>query len=260
MTGLRMAFAFLTVLPTGLRAAPKSMAQARAYFPLVGLALGGVLLGLDAGLRHVFPALLTGAIMVVALLALTRGLHMDGLMDTCDGLLGGYTRERRLEILRDPHLGAFAVMGGVAVLLLKWTALVGLPPSIRASALVLFPGLGRWAMVFVMSRYPYARAEGIGSVFMEGRRHWDLPLAFAVSLGASLLLAGAAGAIFLALTTVVAWALGHWMSALLGGLTGDTYGAINEVTEVAVLLVAIVVATVAPAMVGWPLPWGGTGT
>ena len=255
MSGLRLAISFLTILPLAPRRTDSSMARARGYFPLVGLALGGILVGIDRALEPVFPMILSGAVVVAATVVLTRALHLDGFMDSCDGLFGGFTRERRLEILRDPHSGAFAVTGVVVLLLLKWTAVVSLPSHIRIAALALFPCLSRWGMLLVMDIFPYARAHGLGTPFQGGQRWRGLALGTLTAGSAGLLLAGGAGLLLLATVAVVALALGRWMAGLLGGLTGDTYGAVSEVTEVTVLLVAVAVATAAPAMVGWPLPW-----
>ena len=105
MNGLRLAISFLTVLPVTPRKVDSNMASASAYFPLVGLMLGGVLVGVDLALRQVFPLALTGAMLVAVPVLLTRALHVDGFMDACDGLLGGYTRERRLEIFPRPAPG-----------------------------------------------------------------------------------------------------------------------------------------------------------
>jgi adenosylcobinamide-GDP ribazoletransferase len=257
MNGLRLAVSFLTILPVAPRTATPQMTAARGYFPLVGLLLGGAMVGIDQALEPLFPPALSGAVLLAALILLTRALHIDGFMDACDGLFGGFTRERRLEILRDSHVGAFAVIGVVALLLLKWTALVGLPLDIRVGALVLFPCLSRWGILMVMDRYRYARTQGMGTSFQQGRMRKQMALGFVTALVASLLLAGVAGILLLATATAVAWGLGHWMAGLLGGLTGDTYGAVNEVAEVAVLLLAVAIATAAPSIVGWPLPWRG---
>ena len=83
------------------------MGPARAYFPLVGLALGGILAGLDFAARQALPAPVVGALLVVALLVKTRAIHTEGFLDSCDGLFGGYSRAKRLQILRDTHVGAF---------------------------------------------------------------------------------------------------------------------------------------------------------
>ena len=264
MKSLRAAIGFLTILPVPSRDDPAGLASARAYFPLVGLILGALLAGLDLLLlysRHLFmpegesglyisfaPAfpLLTGAILVVALAALTRGLHLDGLMDSCDALFGGFTRERRLEILRDPHVGAFAVIGVVSLLLIKLTAIASLYPPNRLFALILFPCLSRWAMLLAMELYPYARSEGLGSAFLRDRGRRRLWFGLGCALLVSLVFGGVTGIILLAAVSLLAWAIGAWASRLLGGLTGDIYGAVNEIAEAAVLVLIVFITAGSP--------------
>ena len=138
LRNLRLAVGFLTVFPLAPGGAAQ-MGPARAYFPLVGLALGGILAGLDFAARQALPTEVVGALLVAALLVLTRAIHTEGFLDACDGLFGGYSRAKRLEILRDTHVGAFAVIGGATLLLLKWTLLVGIPDGARAGLLVVVP-------------------------------------------------------------------------------------------------------------------------
>ena len=180
MKSLRLAIGFLTVLPVA-PAHSGPMAPARAYFPLVGLGLGGLLAGLDLAAGQVLPPPVVGALLVAALLVLTRAIHTEGFLDACDGLLGGHDRETRLAILRDSHVGAFAAIGGACLLLLKWTLLVGIPEAERFGLLVLFPCLSRFAMVASMSVFPYARTSGLGTAFQVGA-NWRL-LAFALLTG-----------------------------------------------------------------------------
>ena len=251
------AISFLTVLPVTSRKVDSNMAPASAFFPLIGLMLGGVLVGVDLALRQVFPLALTGTMLVAVPVLLTRALHVDGFMDACDGLLVGYTRERRLKIFRDPHPGAFAVIGVVILMLVKWTAVVSLPPSIRLAALAFFPCISRWAMLLVLELFPYARAKGMRSSFHQDRRARHLAVGTITAIVASILVAGAFGIVLMAAAAAVALGLGRWMAGLLDGLTGDTYGAVNEVAEVAVLLVVVATATAAPSVVGWPVPWLG---
>lgn len=248
MRNLRLAIGFLTVLPF----APSQsgpMGPARAYFPLVGLVLGGILAGLDLAARQVLPLPAVGALLVAALLALTRAIHTEGFLDTCDGVLGGRDREARLEILRDSRVGAFAVVGGASLLLLKWTLVMGIPDAERISLLVLFPCLSRWGMVATMGVFPYVRSQGIGTAFQVAASWRQLVLALATAALAGWLLLGIAGILLLGCTTVVALGLGWWFKRLLGGMTGDTYGATNEVGEVVVLLLGL---SVAPALVDAP--------
>ncbi len=229
------------------------MAPARAYFPLVGLALGGVLAGLDLAARQALPTLAVSALLVVALLVLTRAIHTEGFLDSCDGLFGGYSREKRLEILRDPHVGAFAVIGGASLLLLKWGLVVGIPDEERTALLLLFPCLSRFGMLVTMEAFSYAREHGLGTAFEDGRSRWQVVFGLATAIAASGLLLGFAGLVLLGTVIVVALGMGRWATGLLGGMTGDTYGAVNEAGEVAVLLAGIVLFQVGAGLFGAPL-------
>ena len=247
MRALRLAFGFLTVLPVSPRG-QAAMGPSRAYFPLVGLALGGALAGLDWLASMALPPLAVGAVLVAALLVLTRAIHTEGFLDACDGLFGGHSREERLRIMRDSRAGAFAVAGGGALLLLKWSAVVSLPVEARVELLVLFPCLSRLGMLATMGAFPYARAEGLGASFLDGRSRWQTAFGLATALIAAGLLLGVAG-LALAIGAVAAsLALGWWMSRMLGGMTGDTYGAVNELAEVGVLLAGIALFQFWPGM------------
>ena len=239
MRSLRLAIGFLTVFPLA-PSGPAQMGPARAYFPLVGLALGGVLAGLDLAARQALPLPVVGALLVVALLVLTRAIHTEGFLDACDGLFGGYTPAKRLEILRDSHVGAFAVVGGAGLLLLKWTLLTGIPDDVRVGLLVVFPCLSRFGMVSTMAAFRYVREQGIGTSFQTGRSRWQVVFGFATAGAAGGLLLGVGGLILVAAAIGVSLGVGWWVTRLLGGMTGDTYGAVNEVAEVAVLLLGLV--------------------
>lgn len=253
MNSLRLAIGFMTILPVAPRDTPMQLASARAYFPLVGLILGLILVALDLMLRPVLPGLLLSVLLVAALIALTRALHLDGFMDSCDALLGGFTRERRLEIFKDSHVGAFAVVGLSILLLVKVTALASLVGPTRSLILILFPCLARWAIQLSMDLFPYVRSQGLGTAFQSGRQAWQLMLGLTTAFAASVLLVGAMGIVLMALASVVAWGLGRWASGLLGGVTGDIYGAINEVAEAAVLVMAVILVTRSPLALQSPL-------
>jgi len=256
MTHLRVAVSFLTILPVGPKQLPARLAPSVLYFPLVGLVLGCALWGLDTGLREVFPSGLSSAIVLVFLIAATRALHVDGFLDCCDALFGAHTRERRLEILRDPHVGAFAVIGGAALLLVQWSSLAALPDAVRPEVLLLMPCLSRLAIAVGIFRFPYARKEGLGAAFQLGKSWALIPAALVLPLAAGVLLAGWAGLIFVAIAIGVAVLLGAWIARLLGGLTGDGYGAINEVTMVALLAAAAAFVERAPQLFDAPLAIG----
>jgi adenosylcobinamide-GDP ribazoletransferase len=234
------ALGFLTIIPVGKRSMEgRSLAGSAVYFPLVGLVLGVILAGLDYGLGRVLPNLLTSAITVTALVLLTGALHFEGFVDTCDGLFGGHTRERRLEIMRMKNVGAYAVAGGALLLILKFAAIAALPVGWeRFWIIVIFPMLSRWGMTLALSVFPYAREHGLGTAF-RGVKTVHIVIAGAIALIAAVMFAGLAGALLFALATIVAILIGLWVTKLLGGLTGDTYGAINELSEVLILIAAI---------------------
>ncbi len=228
------------------------MARALPWFPLVGALLGLAFVGLDWALSFIFPL----GIRAVALLAfdalVTGMLHLDGFVDCCDALLGRRTVERRLEILRDSRVGAYGALGGALLLLAKFAALTALVSGpVRVLALLAAPILGRWGMVYAVTRYPYARAAGAGAPF-RSRSGFHLILAsilMVVLLAASAFVIGSqiqaitaavllAGLLFVTgLLVLLGWLA--WASHRLGGgLTGDTYGAACVLVELAVLALA----------------------
>lgn len=122
-------------------------------------------------------------------------------------------------------------------------------------ALLLFPCFSRWGMLLAMQAFPYARQAGLGTVFQE-RRVWHVAVGLTTALGVGVLLAGVTGLALFVLATALALALGWWMAHLLGGLTGDTYGAVNELVEIAVLLAMVAMAGSVAYHPWWSLPWG----
>lgn len=242
MDGLRLAFGFLTILPvTSSGEAPT--ASSRAWFPFVGLALGALLVGLDALLRLGLPEIVVGALLLAAMLIVTRALHTEGFLDCCDSLFGAYTAEARLKILHDTHVGAFAVIGGAALLILKWGLLASLPDGARIGLLLVFPCLSRTGMLLTMSLFPYARRAGVGTTLHEGASTWQVIAGLATGALAGGLFLGAGGFILFGIAIIAAWGLGRWISSLLGGMTGDAYGAVNELGEVVILISGIALAS-----------------
>lgn len=246
------ALGFLTVFPVPAGASsPTQLSRGRVWFPVVGAVLGLALAGMDAGLHLILPLGVTSALIVVALVFATRALHLDGLMDAADGALGGNTPERRLEIMRDPHVGAFGVAAAAAVMLVKWSALASLAGETRFWAIAVFPLVSRWSMVLAMSAFQYARSQGIGTAFQDRSVRFTSGLATLFALGAAFLLGTWGGLVMIGAGYLVAVVLGAALARALGGLTGDTYGAINEVTETVALVVA---AALVPLAVLRPVP------
>ena len=238
---------FLTIFPVSrnLDRSPKDISNSRAFYPAIGLLMGLLLVGIEEGSSRLFSEPLTAAFLLATMVIVTRALHLDGLMDVCDGVFGGFSQERRLEIMRDSRVGAFGVAGGVTVLLLKYSALLSLlilsEPG-KEWALLLFPALSRWSMVILLGAFPYVRAQGLGSPFHGGSIKVATTVAGLTALAASFLLGGFAGVGLFCGAVVLAWSLGWAMSKALGGLTGDTYGATNEIIETAVIIAATALA------------------
>ena len=261
MSGLFAAIGFLTIVPLP-RVSEGSLAWSRIWFPVVGLGIGGVLAGFDYVLREGFwtltdtgfPSLLLAALLIAFLVIITRGLHLDGLMDTCDGLFGGANPERRLEIMRDSRVGSFAVAGVLCLYLISFAAIVSLWPPGRFWALLIIPCLSRWAMVVTMSAFPYARSEGgLGSVLLHGGTRVQTLIATLVAMAAAVVFAGPTGVVLLIVAGAVALGMGRFATSRLGGVTGDVYGAVNELATMAMLVAAslIVLGDILPLEPLW---------
>ena len=239
------ALGFLTALPVPRRvASAAALARALIFFPLVGLLVGLLLLALDLLLAPVLPVGVRAALLLGAGVGLTRALHLDGLMDCCDGLFGGFTPERRLEIMRDSRVGAFGVLGAVVVLLLRFNGLTALSDPWLVAGLLLPPTLGRWAMALAIVAYPYGRATGLGVAFKEGSSWRQVALAGILALGLAAALWWPWGMAALPVAAGLTASLARFMRGRLPGLTGDCYGAINEVVEIVVLLMVVAAQTV----------------
>jgi len=235
MTSLLAAFQFLTTFPAIIRRAftAQELGRAVGFFPIVGLALGGVLYGLGAGLGFIYPRQIVAIFILAAWLLLTRALHFDGFLDSCDGLFGGFTPERRLEIMRDSRVGAFGVAGGGLLLLAKYAAILSLP---GLSGLLLAPVLGRWTLSMAIFAFPYAREKGLGRD-MKDNVHWpQVILSTVVTVLAAWLFTGWTGLLAFILAGIVLWLGATFILRRIPGLTGDSYGALCELTELATLL------------------------
>jgi adenosylcobinamide-GDP ribazoletransferase len=234
------ALQFLTIVPPVLVRRPPAdadLGRSDAFFPLVGLVLGTTLAVADLVLAPVLSQPVRDVLLVALLAALTGALHLDGVIDTFDGLFAGADRERRLAVMRDPRAGSYGVVAVVLVLALKLAALSSLPPSLRGIGLILAPCLGRWGIVLVTGLFPYARPEGMGRAFKESIRMPHVLVAGAIALVACGLGAGLIGVVLWAAVGLGVMLGASLVTSRLGGLTGDTYGAICELTECLVLLV-----------------------
>ncbi len=238
--GFWAALQFLTILPTPLRheVTAKTSGQSLTHFPLVGLILGAILLGLHYGLTLILPPPVVNALLIIALVILTGAHHLDGFIDTCDGVIAGKSKKERLAIMSDSKVGAFGIVGAILLLLLKYASLSSAPilPS-----LLLMPTLSRWTMVGIIFTFPYAKSSGMGLAFKQGASWQRLTISTAIALIAAVVLLKWWGLVLVAALGLIAFGIASYFRSRLGGLTGDNYGAINELAEVLVLLLLILI-------------------
>ena len=237
-----VAWQLLTSIPIGRRSlAVQGPGRSTAWFPVMGLIIGVTLAGLDFFLSLVLPGLPATALLLVAWVAITGGLHLDGFIDCCDGLLVAKPPKQRLEIMKDSRVGAFGVVGAICLLLVKFSALTALAPGDRLPWLLVVPTLSRGAMVWAVWRYPLARQDGFAAWFREGLTWPYVLVAGSTALAVALLFGGLAGLVTFATIWLFALLFATWVQRRIPGLTGDVYGALNELSEVVGLLVVVII-------------------
>lgn len=230
------ALRFLTIIPIpGMPPmTEQSIARAIPLLPLAGALIGALLVGLGMVSGALWDAWVRAALIVVGWGVITSGLHLDGLSDTFDAVMSWRTRERKLEIMKDSRIGAMGALALIAVLALKlaWLHAAG---DAWWQAVALAPVLGRWADTYGIFRFPPAREGGLGREFQAQARRGDFAISTASAALLAIVLAGPRGLLALALVWAVSSALARWWTRDLGGLTGDTYGALCEIAEVVTL-------------------------
>ncbi len=240
---LRLAVGFLTRLPVGVppQVDERQLGRSMAWFPLVGLLLGGLLVAGDLGLSLLLARPVVDALLLVMLVLGCGALHLDGWADLCDGLGGGRDRAAMLAIMKDSRIGVFGAVGLVLLLLVKYQALTALPDEIRPAALLLMPVAGRWAPVLLTVTGSYLRGpEGIGAAFAAHAGRRELLLASLVLVAVAIGLFALNGVLLAGGLALAAMAFGAWVTKRLGGVTGDVLGAAVELLEVLTLLLVLV--------------------
>jgi len=238
------ALGFLTIIPSPRRreVSLEEVGRSTGYFPVVGIIIGLILAGLNWLLGLLLPSIVVNALLIVSLVVLSGGLHLDGFVDTCDGIAGHKTVEERWRVMHDSRAGAFGIVGVFLLLLVKYVSLNSVPEPLLMSTLVLMPVVSRWAMVYAVFAYPYARPSGLGKMFKQGASWQRFTAATLIALAVAVILARLAGLVIMLSTWVIVIAMAAYLKRKFSGLTGDTYGAINEVTEVCVLILVCLLA------------------
>lgn len=232
------AIRFLTVFPVLQRRefSSEELGRSSAWFPLIGLLLGGILVGLDALLDGHLEEPIVNVLLITAMVIMTGALHLDGFIDTCDAIFLRRPAEERLRIMSDSRVGGFGVVGACCLILLKFVALGAVSDDWRWMALLLMPVVGRWTMVYLLFFFRYARQTGKGLIFKQNVNWWRVVVATVIALAVAIVVGGVGGVAVMAAVGVLIFLFALFLNHGLKGLTGDTYGAANELAEVLVLI------------------------
>lgn len=237
--GFLLALQFLTIIPFGAKseAYKNNLPQVVVYFPLIGLLLGTILVGVNKLLSLIplgqFP---TNVVLITLLIILTGALHLDGLADTFDALLSRKNKFEMLKIMRDSHIGTMGALSLICIILLKLSFLSALGSQAKNVSLILMCLLSRYSLVLAMFSFPYIREEGKAKAFVAEMNMRTFSLATVISLFCVFVLLGLKGLITFIMVVLFAIFVGRFITKKIGGITGDILGAINELTEAFVLL------------------------
>jgi len=238
ITSFLSALQFLTIIPVKIKHVDEQkIAKAMVYFPLMGLLLGFALIGINNLFLYLnFPEFSINIILVISLIILTGGIHMDGLADTADAFLSRKNKEEMLAIMRDSHIGVMGVLSLISIILLKIAFLSSINTPLKITSLLLMCVPSRWSMVFVMFLFPYARREGKAKVFISGINLKIFILSTIITLACVFAIWKIKGVLVFMVIAAVSYITGKFINRKIGGITGDTLGAINELTEIIILL------------------------
>ena len=222
------------------------LAQSMVYFPFVGFVIGLVLVNADKALLWVFPDTVSNIFLLILSVIITRALHIDGLADSIDGIMGGSDQESRLAIMRDSRIGTAGVLSIVFVLMIKYACLNTLFYDYKTAALLTAPAFSRWSQMLMMFEAGYGREDGMGKAFVGHVRLSGLIAASAITVVISgfVIYQYDTRTAFLAVGIPLAVGLltffWRWfVSRKVGGVTGDSVGAVSEMNETLTFLLFV---------------------
>ncbi len=234
------ALKFLTIIPIKSKTGKEDidLARSMAYFPLVGGLIGLILFGVWEIGGTFLPSSVVCALILALYIIITGALHLDGFADTIDGISGGRDKADIIDIMQTSHIGAIGMVGIVALLLLKFTLIYSLPSTVIGQSLVLMMVMGRWSMVFSCQVYPAAGdRQSLARKFIEHIELKQLLWATVTMVILLAVLAGLKALVIFPIILIVSILFNNFLVKKIGGLTGDTLGALNEFVELATLLI-----------------------
>ncbi len=233
MKNFLLVLQFLTIFPVPVKTPvqKEDFGKCLLYFPLAGLVIG-IILALTSHILSFMPALVKSAAILATSAVITGAIHLDGFADSCDGFYAGANKDKTLEIMRDSHIGTIAVVSLALLLLLKFSLIASMPDDLLVKALILTAVFSRWAQSLACISGVYARQEGKAKYFVEFADKKDIFIGAAFTLCLFILLMGIKGCVLFFISTASIFLFLRYANSRIGGVTGDTIGATNEIAEV----------------------------
>jgi adenosylcobinamide-GDP ribazoletransferase len=250
-----IALQFLTILPVRISAKGgfasgekttikrEDFGASLLYFPIIGLLIG-ILLAISAFVFSFLPGLVRGAFILIISSIITGGIHLDGFADTCDGFYGNRPKEKILEIMRDSRIGVMGAIGVFSILLLKFAIIASLSDAVLWKALIEMAVFARWSQALACSTSCYARSEGKAEYFIGHTRKKDIFIGGIFTLGLFLWLMQMKGLFLFFLSMLPVFLFLRYIRKKIGGMTGDTIGAVSEIAEVSTLFFILILGSV----------------
>lgn len=228
-----LALQFLTIL--GFKTKPEiteeDLGRSLIYFPIVGLFIG-LFLALIFNILGFLSYPVKIILILIIYIIITGAIHLDGFIDTCDGLYAGRSKEEILAIMRDPHTGAMGVIGLVCLLLFKFVVFLSLPEEILIKTLIVVVVFGRWSQVFSCYISKDTLQEGTARYFIEYVDTKTIFFTTLFTLGLSLMLLKVKSVVSFLISGFIVFSFVNFVKRKIGGVTGDTVGAASEVAEI----------------------------
>ena len=245
MRGFLVALQFLTILPLEIKSEVKEKDFGRAliYFPIVG-ALIGLVLALALLAFDFLPNLAKIALVLTSSIIITGAMHLDGFADTCDGFFSGKSKEKILSIMHDPHIGTIGTIAVVSLLLLKFSLMASISKDILWKSLIMMAVFSRWIQVLACYLSKYAKEFGKARFFIEYASLKEAIIGGLITVTLLYVLENWKGLFLFIPVLAAAFLLINYIKRRIGGMTGDTIGAVSEIIEVCVLLFSLILSRI----------------
>jgi adenosylcobinamide-GDP ribazoletransferase len=243
------AWRFLTTIPIPFKkeewwrqSSKVQFSHSMKYYPAIGLAVGVILGSVNWLIDPILPSEVKSAALLLLLVLITGGLHLDGFLDTVDGLAAGHRdNEARKRVMKEPGVGAIGVVFVVILLIIKFVLIDNIPDDMVFVTFIIMAVTSRWAMVYSLVIYPYVRKSGLGTGLKNRTGIASFIIATFSAIFFVTICGQWLGLIIFGLTWFLVVGISAFFKAKFGGHTGDTYGAVNEIIELFALAIIVLV-------------------